>query len=88
MLKTALNRAKDGEPDLIARMHMLKGDIKYVYKILDSLKSAYVIDNTQMIEIDEICNKNRKAIANSNALLGDLEAQGVKVRSLKEQLAV
>lgn len=69
-------------------MHTFKADIKHVYKMLDTLQSAYVIDNTKMIEIDEICIKNRKALAVANSVLGELESQAAKVRNFKEQLSV
>ena len=57
-----LRLAKEFEPQLTSRLHAIHKDLKYVYTTFDGLKSSYVVDNTKMIELDEICLNHKQLL--------------------------
>ncbi len=68
-------------------MHSIYRDCKMIHSTLDGLKSAYVVDNTKMIELDEICLNHKQLLGVTCAQLDELTEIASKVKGLKEQIA-
>lgn len=57
-LRSAFKEVKEGEPNLVSRVHSIGQDVRLIQRVLDGLKSAYVLDNTRKIEFEEICSQH------------------------------
>jgi hypothetical protein len=52
-MKSEIKAIETNEPIVISCLHQIYDDNKKLRVFLDSVKSAYVVDNTKLIELEE-----------------------------------
>ncbi len=86
-LKNEQRPVKDTETALMSYLLAIHADQKQIYHWLDALKFAYVVDNTRMIELDEMCVKQRHMIKQAQTRLAAGQTIADRIRNLKETVA-
>ena len=61
-LKNEIHSLKDSETSLSSYFLTIYNDQKQITQWLDLLKNVYIVENTKMIQLDEICVKQKNML--------------------------
>ena len=73
---------------LISYLHTILQDLRSLFSYLDGLKTSYVVDNTKMIELDEVCRKHKAMLKQAQILDSECDKVATRVRNAKESVAL
>lgn len=85
--RNELQDVQECEPLLISILHTVHSDLKQVHAWFDALKLAYVVDNTRMIELDEICINQKGLLKQARKHVQSAESLLQKIQTLKFEVA-
>lgn len=65
-LKADARVVDQNEPLLISCLHQIYSDNKQLHAYFDSIKNAYVVDNTKLIELEEVAFQHRSIMRDAS----------------------
>ena len=65
-LKADARGVEQNEPLLISFLNQIYTDNKQLHTFLDSIKNAYVVDNTKLIELEESTFQHRQLMRDAS----------------------
>ncbi len=86
-LKADARGVDQNEPLLISFLNQIYTDNKQLHVFFDSIKNAYVVDNTKLIELEEAAFQHRQLLRDVSRLVLTAETLAENVRNLKLSIA-